>query len=83
MSYDILKNLGLDAFDTASPDFLKALDQMQKEAWQSLRNDVPGAAVGNIAANERPAFAAGKLSGDDIAVGAEQMPWADIPAWNL
>jgi len=37
MSYDILKNLGLDRLDTHSPDFLKTLERMQREALQSLQ----------------------------------------------
>ncbi len=37
MSYDILKNLGLDHLDASSPDFLRVLERMQKEAWQSLQ----------------------------------------------
>lgn len=37
MSYDILKNLGLDHLDTHSPDFIKALERMQREALQSLQ----------------------------------------------
>jgi hypothetical protein len=37
MSYDILKNLGLDQLDTHSPDFLKTLERMQREALQSLQ----------------------------------------------
>jgi hypothetical protein len=37
MSYDILKNLGLDHLDASSPDFLAALERMQKEAWLSLQ----------------------------------------------
>ena len=37
MNYDILKNLGLDHIDTGSPDFLKTLERMQREAWQSLQ----------------------------------------------
>ena len=40
MSYAILKNLGLDHLDADSPDFLKALDRMQKDAWHSLRGNV-------------------------------------------
>lgn len=39
MSYDILKNLGLDHLDTRSPDFLKTLERMQREALQSLQSD--------------------------------------------
>ncbi|MGA9342887.1 MAG: hypothetical protein WBV61_11240 [Rhodanobacteraceae bacterium] len=36
MSYDILKNLGLDPSDVRSPDFLETLQRMQKEALRSL-----------------------------------------------
>lgn len=39
MSYDILKNLGLDHLDAGSPDFLKTLERMQREAWQSLQGN--------------------------------------------
>ena len=39
MSYDILKNLGLDRFDASSPDFLKTLERMQREAWLSLQQE--------------------------------------------
>lgn len=42
MSYDILKNLGLDRVDPGSPDFLRALDRMQREAWESLQCSEPG-----------------------------------------
>ena len=38
MSHDILKRLGLDHLDTSSPDFLKTLERMQREAWESLRH---------------------------------------------
>ncbi|MEO5558756.1 MAG: hypothetical protein ABIO49_03285 [Dokdonella sp.] len=38
MSYDILKNLGLDHIDMESPDFLKTLERMQREALQSLQH---------------------------------------------
>ena len=41
MSYDILKNLGLDHLDASSPDFLRALERMQKDAWQSLQDTPP------------------------------------------
>jgi len=41
MSYDILKNLGLDRLDTRSPDFIKTLERMQREALQSLRAEEP------------------------------------------
>lgn len=45
MAYDILKNLGLDHLDARSPDFLKTLQRLQKEAWRSLQNgDAAGAA---------------------------------------
>jgi len=44
MSYDILKQLGLDRFDTNSPDFLKTLERMQREAWESLQRDAQSAA---------------------------------------
>ncbi|MEO7064990.1 MAG: hypothetical protein ABI082_14600 [Dokdonella sp.] len=39
MSYDILKNLGLDRADTGSPDFLRMLERMQREAWESLQRE--------------------------------------------
>lgn len=42
MSYDILKNLGLDRSDTGSPDFLRMLERMQREAWESLQRDDHG-----------------------------------------
>ena len=42
MSYDILKNLGLDRADTGSPDFLRMLERMQREAWESLQRDDHG-----------------------------------------
>lgn len=43
MSHDILKRLGLDHLDASSPDFLKTLERLQKEAWESLqRNDGQG-----------------------------------------
>jgi hypothetical protein len=41
VSYDILKNLGLDHLDKTSPDFLKTLERMQREAWESLQRDNP------------------------------------------
>jgi hypothetical protein len=44
MSYDILKHLGLDRLDTNSPDFLKTLERMQREAWESLQRDAQSAA---------------------------------------
>jgi hypothetical protein len=43
MSYDILKNLGLDRLDPNSPDFLKTLERMQREAWESLQRDAQSA----------------------------------------
>ncbi|MEO7430554.1 MAG: hypothetical protein ABIR62_00620 [Dokdonella sp.] len=43
MSYDILRNLGLDRLDTNSPDFLKTLERLQREAWESLRRDAESA----------------------------------------
>ena len=39
MSYDILKSLGLDHLDASSPDFVKTLERMQREAFQSLQRD--------------------------------------------
>lgn len=39
MSYDILKNLGLDHLDATSPEFIRTLERMQKEAWQSLKGE--------------------------------------------
>jgi hypothetical protein len=39
MSYDILKSLGLDHLDANSPDFVKTLERMQREAFQSLQAD--------------------------------------------
>jgi hypothetical protein len=39
MSYDILKNLGLDHLDARSPEFLRALDRLQREAWRSLQQE--------------------------------------------
>lgn len=47
MSYDILKNLGLDRIDPNSPDFLKTLERMQREAWESLRRDAESASDGS------------------------------------
>ncbi len=43
MSYDILKQLGLDRLDTNSPEFLKTLERMQREAWESLQRDAQNA----------------------------------------
>jgi len=42
MSYDILKNLGLDHLDTHSPDFIRTLERMQREALQSLQAEDAG-----------------------------------------
>jgi hypothetical protein len=39
MNYDILKSLGLNHLDATSPDFMKTLERMQREAWQSLQQD--------------------------------------------
>lgn len=39
MRYDILKSLGLDHLDASSPEFLKTLERMQREAWESLRSE--------------------------------------------
>ncbi|HEY6941004.1 hypothetical protein [Dokdonella sp.] len=39
MSYDILKSLGLDHLDASSPDFVKTLERMQREAFQALQKD--------------------------------------------
>ncbi|HEY0180171.1 MAG TPA: hypothetical protein VGC30_11155 [Dokdonella sp.] len=36
---EILKRLGLDHLDVGSPDFLKTLERMQREAWESLREE--------------------------------------------
>jgi hypothetical protein len=47
MSYDILKNLGLDHLDATSPDFIRTLERMQKEAWQSLKGEQPLAGDGS------------------------------------
>ena len=41
MSYDILKSLGLDHLDASSPDFVKTLERMQREAFQSLQKEEP------------------------------------------
>lgn len=49
MHYDILKRLGLDHLDTGSPEFLRVLERMQREAWESLQRD----------AGERPSPHAG------------------------
>lgn len=39
MSYDILKSLGLDHLDASSPDFVKTLERMQREAFLALQKD--------------------------------------------
>ncbi|MGN6519536.1 MAG: hypothetical protein ACTHK2_08955 [Dokdonella sp.] len=41
MSYDILNSLGLDHLDASSPDFVKTLERMQREAFQSLQQEEP------------------------------------------
>jgi hypothetical protein len=41
MNHDILKRLGLDHLDVSSPDFLDALNRMQLEARESLRQAEP------------------------------------------
>ena len=47
MSYDILKNLGLDRTDTGSPEFLQMLERMQREAWESLQHEHSGSSAGS------------------------------------
>ena len=44
MSHDILTRLGLDHLDAKSPDFLKTLQRLQREAWENMQRDerVPG-----------------------------------------
>ncbi|MEP7041691.1 MAG: hypothetical protein ABI843_01435 [Dokdonella sp.] len=39
MSHDILTRLGLDHLDASSPDFLKTLQRLQREAWENLQRD--------------------------------------------
>lgn len=39
MRYDILKSLGLDHLDANSPEFLTALERMQREALESLQRE--------------------------------------------
>ena len=46
MSYDILKNLGLDHLDATAPEFIRTLERMQKQAWQSLQGERPHAEDG-------------------------------------
>ncbi len=41
MSHDILKRLGLDHLDVSSPDFLHALNRMQREERESLLRSKP------------------------------------------
>ena len=41
MSHDILKRLGLDHLDVSSPDFLSALNRMQREERESLLRSKP------------------------------------------
>lgn len=38
MSYDILKSLGLDHLDANSPEFMRTLERMQREAFESLQS---------------------------------------------
>lgn len=40
-NHDILKRLGLDHLDVSSPDFLRALNRMQREERESLLNAEP------------------------------------------
>lgn len=49
ISYDILKSPGLDRFDTRSPDFLKTLERMQREVWESPQTGVRGYSVDTAA----------------------------------
>lgn len=55
MSYDILKNLGLDRADSGSPDFLRMLERMQRAAWESLQRDdaTPQVEVGACGASQQ------------------------------
>lgn len=39
MSHDILTRLGLDHLDASSPDFLKTLQRLQREAWENMQRD--------------------------------------------
>lgn len=39
MSYDILKNLGLERADASAPDFLRTLERMQREAWERVQRE--------------------------------------------
>lgn len=41
MNHEILKRLGLDHLDVASPDFLRTLNQMQQAAREDLRQATP------------------------------------------
>lgn len=54
MSYDILRQLGLDHLDTRSPDFLAALERLQRDAWLRLQAeavDAPAPLGGSTAAD--------------------------------
>lgn len=59
MGYDILKNLGLDRENIGSPDFLKTLERMQREAWENLQRSEPLVAASarddDTTANDTPA----------------------------
>jgi hypothetical protein len=41
MNHEILKRLGLDHLDVASPDFLETLNRMQQQARENLRETEP------------------------------------------
>ena len=41
MNHDILKRLGLDHLDVSSSDFLEALNRMQQEEHEHLRQAPP------------------------------------------
>lgn len=41
MSHDILKRLGLDHLDVSSPDFLNALNRMQRQEREALLRSKP------------------------------------------
>ena len=49
MSYDILKSLGLDHLDASSPDFLRTLERMQREAFENLQSTLGPQDSGNDA----------------------------------
>lgn len=58
MSYDILKSLGLDHLDASSPEFMKTLERMQRDAFESLQS---------AAGQQREAD--GRASGPETIVG--------------